>query len=95
MSFLIWLLGWAMIATGIAILNQLLKNVVSPYNKFVFENSNEHGIVALASYDEKVKFDKYTAKKKFLEGLYGVPGVFILIGGVMCVIVSTGNFLLK
>ncbi len=50
MSFLIWLLGVAMVAASVGIVYKLCQNVIWPYNRFVFEHTNEHGVLVFEKY---------------------------------------------
>lgn len=52
-------------AIGLVGLYYILKYIITPYNRFVFENFNAHGVVELADWDAAVRFRKYQAKRNF------------------------------
>ncbi len=93
MLMIIWLLGWPCMMMGAWLIYIMLKKVVIPHNKFVFENSNEHGVVALPNWEEAVKFQKSEAKKEILELVIGFPGAIMLAIGVMMIAYPTCSYL--
>ena len=78
MAFLIWLLGVAMIAAAGGIVYKLCEKVIWPYNRFVFEHTNEYGVLVFEKYEDKVSYDKYKAKNQAIEFVVAIP-IFIII----------------
>lgn len=83
MQFKIWLIGIGLMAIGLTVLYFKIKYIIMPYNRFVFENSNEHGVVAIADWDAAVKFRKYQAKKEFLETIIRWPSAIVFVIGFL------------
>lgn len=84
-----WLIGWPFMIIGALTMWHVVKKVTIPHQKLVFENSNEHGVVALASWEEAVAFKKREAKKEFLEAALGAPSVILFVIGFILVGFST------
>lgn len=83
MKLTVFLVGIGLMAIGLVGLYYILKYIITPYNRFVFENSNAHGVVELADWDAAVRFRKYQAKKEFLEALVGWPTAILFFGGFL------------
>lgn len=93
MLLLIWFLGWPCMMLGGWLFYTMLKKIVVPHNRFVFENSNEHGVVTLKNWDEAVRFQKAEVKKEFLELIVGLPALVLLAGGLMMIAWPTCYFI--
>lgn len=81
MSFLIWLLGVAMVAASVGIVYKLCQNVIWPYNRFVFEHTNEHGVLVFEKYEDKIAHDKYEAKNQVIEFFVAIPALSLFLFG--------------
>lgn len=93
MKLAAFLIGIVFMIIGLIGLYFVIKYIITPYNKFVFENSNEHGVVALADWDAAVSFKKYQAKKEFLEALVGwLTAILFCIGFLMVATTTTVYF---
>ncbi|MEN3214021.1 hypothetical protein PUR23_28990 [Methylorubrum populi] len=92
--FLVWLIGLILWAIGGGLSYFLIKKVIVPYNRYVFENSNELGVVVVTNWDEHVQFKKYEARKEVLETIIGLPVVVCWFVGMFMVGIPTMSFLL-
>lgn len=82
MAFLIWLLGVAMLAASGGIVYKLAQKVIWPYNRFVFEHTNEYGVLVFETYEDKVAHDKYKAKNQAIEFVVAIPVFMLFVPGI-------------
>ncbi|WP_125900868.1 hypothetical protein [Methylobacterium indicum] len=91
--FLAWTIGLGIMALSGWFFYIFMINHGIPYEKFLFENSNEHGILAPRDWDEYKRFKKIEIKAQVQGSIILVPIVIFFIIGMVIFIFTTVAFI--
>jgi hypothetical protein len=93
--FLMWLIGICLMAAAGWIFYYYHKTHGVAYEKFIFENSNEFGILAPKDWGEYKEFQKIEAKARIQGVLVGKPVVWLFTSGMVLFIIPTVKFIFR